>query len=66
MPGDDAKFSDVLIKQAEFDWNVTNLSQEFSAYKGICKSLLEDGPYCDLSEKQKVATVLNWLDQAAY
>ena len=41
------------------------MSQEFSAFKGICKLLLEDGPYNDLSEKQKVATVLNWLGQAA-
>ena len=44
---------------------MTNLSQEFSAFKRICKSLLEDGPYSDLSEI-KVATVLNWLGQAAY
>ena len=35
MPGDDAKFSGVPIKQPEFDWNVTNLSQEFSAFKRI-------------------------------
>ena len=41
-------------------------SQEFSAFKILCKSLLEDGPYSDLSEKQKVATVLNWLRWAAY
>ena len=63
MPGDDAKFTGVPIKQPEFDWNVTNLSQEFSAFKRIRKSLLEDGPYSDLSEKQKV---LNWLGRAAY
>ena len=59
LGGDDAKFSGVPIKQPEFDWNVTNLSQEFSAFKRICKSLLEDGPCSDLSEKQKVAIVLN-------
>ena len=52
MPGDDAKFSSVPIRQTDFDWNATNLSQEFSAFKRICKSLLEDGPYSDLSEKQ--------------
>ena len=61
MPEDDAKFSSVPIRQPEFDWNATNLSQEFSAFKRICKSLLEDGPYSDLSEKQKGATLLNWL-----
>ena len=66
MPGDDAKFSNVPIRQPEFDWNVTNLSQEFSAFKRICKSLLEDDPYSDLSEKQKVATLLNWLGQTVY
>ena len=42
------------------------MSQEFSAFKRICKSLLEDGQYNDLSEKQKVGTVLNWLGCAAY
>ena len=51
MLGDDAKFSSVPIKQLEFDWHATNLSQVFSASKRICKSLLEDGPYSDLSEK---------------
>ena len=61
MQGDDAKFSNIPIRQPEFDWNVTNLSQGFSAFKRICKSLLEDGPYSDLSEKQKVVTLLNWL-----
>ena len=66
MLGNDAKFSNIPIRQPEFDWNVTNLSQGFSVFKRICKSLLEDGPYSDLSEKQKVATVLNWLGQAAY
>ena len=66
MLGDDAKFSNVPIRQPDFDWNVTNLSQEFSAFKRICKSLLEDDPYSDLSEKQKVATLLNWLGQTVY
>ena len=28
--------------------------------------LLEDGPYSDLNEKQKVVTLLNWLGQTAY
>ena len=45
---------------------MTNLSQEFSVFKRICKLLLEDGPHSDLSEKQKVATLLNWLGQTAY
>ena len=27
---------------------------------------MEDGPYSELSGKQKVATVLNWLETAAY
>ena len=66
MPADDAKFSGVPTKESEFDWNVTNLSQGFNAFKRICKSLLKDGPYSDLIEKQKVATVLNWLGRAAY
>ena len=33
MPRDDAKFSDIAIRQPEFDWNATNLSQGFSAFK---------------------------------
>ena len=66
MPGDDAKFSNIPIRQPEFDWNVMNLSHEFSVFKRMCKSLLEDCPYCDRSEKQKVATLLNWLGRTAY
>ena len=54
------------IRQPEFSWNATNLSQEFSTFKRICTSLLEDGPYSEFSGKQKVATVLNWLDTATY
>ena len=52
--------TNVLIRQPEFDWNATNLSQEFNTFKRMCTSLLEDGPYSELSEKQKVVTVLNW------
>ena len=66
MLGDDAKFSNIPNRQPEFNWNATNFSQEFSAFNRICKSLLEDGPYSDLSEKQKVSTLLNWFGQTAY
>ena len=58
--------ANVPIRQPEFDWNSINLSQEFSTFKRICTSLLDDGPYSELSGKQKVATVLNWLGKAAY
>ena len=50
--------SSVPNRQPEFDWNTTNLSQEFSTFKRMCASLLDDGPYSELSGKQKVATVL--------
>ena len=65
MPSGDS-VSSVPIKQPEFDWNATNLSQEFSTFRRMCVSLLEDGPYSNLSGKQKVATLLNWLGRAAY
>ena len=65
MPGGDP-ISNVPIRQPDFNWNATNLSQEFSTFKRICKLLLEDGPYSELSGKQKVATVLNWLGTATY
>ena len=65
MPGGDS-ISNVPIRQPEFSWNATNLRQEFSTFKRICTSLLEDGPYNELSGKQKVASVLNWLGTAAY
>ena len=58
--------ANVPIRQPEFDLNATNLSQEFSTLKRMCTSLLDDGPYSELSGKQKVATVLNWLGEAAY
>ena len=65
MPGGDS-IANVPTRQPEFDWNATNLSQEFSTFKRMCLSLLDDGPYSKLSGKQKVATVLNWLGRAAY
>ena len=58
--------ANVPIRQPEFDWNATNLSQELSTFKRMCMSLLDGGPYSELSGKQKVATVLNWLGKAAY
>ena len=42
------------------------MSKEFGTFKRICTSLLKDGPYSELSGKQKVATVLNWLGTATY
>ena len=65
MPGGDS-ISNVPMWQPDFNWNATNLSQEFSTFKRICTSLLDDGPYSELSGKQKVATVFNWLGTAAY
>ena len=65
MLGGDS-ISNVPIRQPEFDWNATNLSQQFNTFKRMCTSLLKDGPHSELSEKQKVATVLNWLGRAAY
>ena len=65
MPGGDP-ISNIPIRQPEFNWNATNLSQEFNTFKKMCTSLLKDGPYSKLSEKQKVAPVLNWLGRAAY
>ena len=65
MPGGDS-VSSMPIRHPEFDWNVTNLSQEFSTFRRMCMSLLEDGLYSNLSEKQKVVTLLNWLGRAAY
>ena len=65
MPGGDS-IANVPIRQPEFDWNATNLSQEFSTFKRMCTALLDDGPYSELSGKQKVTTVLNWLGKAAY
>ena len=65
MPGGDS-ISNVPTRQPDFNWNATNLSQEFSTFKRIYTSLLEDGPYSKLSGKQKVAIVLNWLSTATY
>ena len=64
MPGDSVL--NMPIRQSEFDWNATNLSQEFGTFRRMCASLLEDGPYSSMSGKQKVATLLNWLGRATY
>ena len=65
MPSGDS-ISNVPIRQPDFNCNATNLSQEFTTFKMISTSLLDDGPYSELSGKQKVATVLNWLGTPAY
>ena len=65
MPGGDS-ISNMPIRQPDFDRNATNFSQEFSTFKRICISLLEDGPYSELSGKQNIVTVLNWLGTAVY
>ena len=65
MLGGDS-ISNVPIRQPDFNWNATELSQEFSTFKRIHTSSLDDGPYSELSGKQKVVTVLNWLGTAAY
>ena len=65
MPSGDS-ISNMPIRQLEFSWNATNLSQEFNTFKRNCTSLLEDGPYSKLSGKLNVATVLNWLGTATY
>ena len=49
--------SSMPIMQPNFNWDATDLSQEFSTFKRICTSLLEDGPYSELSGKQKVASL---------
>ena len=65
MPDGDS-ISNIPIRQPDFNWNATNLSQEFTSFKMICTSLLDDGPCSKSSGKQKVATVLNSLGTAAY
>ena len=54
MPSGDS-FSNVPVTQPNFNWEATNLSQEFGIFRRICTSLLVDGPYCELSGKQNVA-----------
>ena len=65
MQGGDS-ISNVPIRQPDLKLNATNLSQEFTTFKRLCTSLLDDGPYSELSGNQKVATVLNWLGTAAH
>ena len=64
MPGDHTP--SVPINKPSFDWSCINLSQEFPTFKQPVFSLLEDGPYSKLEDKQKVATLLNRLGPDAY
>ena len=50
----------IPLNQLSFNWDSTNIV-EWKRFRGQVELLLDVGPYSGLEEKQKVATLLNWM-----
>ena len=51
----------IPLNQPNFNWDSTNMIVEWKRFRGQVELLLVTGPYSGLEEKQKVATLLNWM-----
>ena len=55
------RYMNILLNQPSFNWDSTNMIVEWKCFRGQVKLLLVTGPYSGLEDKQKVATLLNWI-----
>ena len=55
------KFTNLPVNQLVFNWESTNVIEEWKRFRGQVELLLEDGPYSGMAEKMKVATLQNWM-----
>ena len=49
------------VNQPTFNWDSTNVIEEWKRFHGQVELLLVDGPYFTMNEKVKVATLQNWM-----
>ena len=49
------------VNQPTFNWDSTNVIEEWKRFCGQVELLLVDGPYSTMNEKAKVATLQNWM-----
>ena len=51
----------IPLNQLSFNWDSTNMIAEWKRFCDQVELLLDGGPYTGMEEKQKVATLLNWM-----
>ena len=55
------RYMNIMLNQPSFNLDSTNMIAEWKHFCGQVKLLLVRGPYTGMEEKQKVATLLNWM-----
>ena len=56
----------VPINKPSFNWECTNLYKAFNKFELHVNNLLVEGPFSKLDQKQKVATLFNWVGEKVY
>ena len=49
------------VNQPTFNWDCTNVIEEWKRFCGQVELLLVEGPYSTMNAKMKVATLQNWM-----
>ena len=49
------------VNQPTFNWDCTNVIEEWKRFRGQVELLLVEGPYSTMNTKMKVATLQNWM-----
>ena len=55
------KYMNIPLNQPVFNWESTNMIEEWKHFHGQVELLLDVGPFSKLEEPQKVATLQNWM-----
>ena len=55
------KYMNIPLNQPVFNWESTNMIEEWKHFHGQVELLLDIGPFSKLEEPQKVATLQNWM-----
>ena len=64
MPGD--SIQSIPIKPLTFNWDSSNLHEQWKLFREWCQFLLIDGPYSINTEPLCIAVVLNWMGPHSY
>ena len=64
MPGDTKQ--SIPVKPPTFNWDSSNLHEQWKLFKEQCQVLLMDGPYSMHTEPACIPVVLNWIGPHSY
>ena len=56
------RYMNLMLNQLSFNWDSTNMIAEWKRFCGQVELLLDVEPYSSMEEKQKVTTLLNWMN----